>query len=132
MKAGIIYISTFFLLTAQDIRADIQTHHWMWLTEEEKKEVVVIAVNYFIGLSTSMANSEERFASMMWMRGVEQKLKKATDAQYSVIGGMAPYLKFMHDWLLEYLLSCKGYDFSRMINRNGLHDVDPIDMVSIN
>ncbi len=103
----------------------IQAHNWLGLDNEQKDAVVEIALNYFIALSTSMATVTERNEVFDRLGSCASKLKRATQAYYSVHPVVAPYLKFMHDWLLEYLLSDPHFNFHPMIERNGVHEMDP-------
>jgi len=92
---------------------------------EQKKAVVRVAAQYFIGMVTSQATEKEIDQVVMVFAGVYPRLLEATNRYYKSNNKIAPYLKFMHNWMLEQL-QYSLFDFDEMLDRNGVQEIDPV------
>lgn len=96
----------------------IQTSDWRMLSYDEKETVTKVFYVYMLGMMSNRATPEERGHLAIIMKTAQQRLLDAMDTYYRRVGS-APYLKGIHDLLLDMVYSYEDFDMGPCVARSG-------------
>jgi len=114
MMAFVVIASTSFAAQANAI----QTSDWRMLSSDEKETVTKVFYIYMLGMMSNRATPEERIHLALIMKTAQSRLLDAMDTYYRRVGS-APYLKGIHDLLLDIVYSYEGFDMGPCVARSG-------------